>query len=163
MSNFIGGYPQITEVNGEDLLPVIQDGELKNATRNNILGYSSLVLTATQDGTDPLVSNILQNTTGETIPVWVRNASPIYYTIDLSGISGTIYINGLETSFDDNTAFSKDIYDNTGTFQGRVVISLVGTTLFFSCSNSTNTLDDFSDIAGSDTIIYFPEIRFYPA
>jgi hypothetical protein len=128
----------------------------------DILGYSSLVITATQTGTSPLVSNILQNTTEVVIPAWVRNDSPIYYTIDLSGISGTIYINGLETSFNDNMALSKDIYDSGGTFLGRTVISLIGTTLFFSCVDDTNTLVDFSTIASSDTVIYFPEIRFYP-
>jgi hypothetical protein len=39
MSNFIGGYPQITEVGGDDLLPVIQGGELKNAKVNDVRGY----------------------------------------------------------------------------------------------------------------------------
>jgi hypothetical protein len=79
MSNFIGGYPQITEVGGGDLLPVIQGGELKNATRNSVLGYSSLMARFTQAGTSNPVLTTLLNTTAHTFS-FVRGGVGYYET-----------------------------------------------------------------------------------
>jgi hypothetical protein len=77
MSNFIGGYPQITEVGGDDLLPVIQGGELKNATKNNLIGYAGYVIRFAQSGTDTPAITEFQNETGETLS-WTRQAVGSY-------------------------------------------------------------------------------------
>lgn len=148
--------------NGED------DYTTSQIAKEDILvalkGYASLVLSFTQSGSDAPVSSVVTNETGAVVPVWSRNASPVYYQLDLSSISGTIFLLGLFIDFSDSFALSQDIYDVNGIFKGRTVIHLSGVdnkTLTAAFTNDSNTLSDFSAIVGSDTSVFLPEIRFY--
>jgi hypothetical protein len=83
MSNFIGGYPQITEVGGEDLLPVIQGGELKNATKTNVRGYKVYSALLNQTGTSAPTITVLEDTISVTVTPSYEGLG--YYSLTFTG------------------------------------------------------------------------------
>jgi hypothetical protein len=116
MSNFIGGYPQITEVGGDDLLPVIQDGELKNATRNSVLGYKTFLAYFTQSGTDAPIIDEIYNDTGRTFtPAYLSAGN---YEVDISG--DNLLLNKIQFiltgNADQRRVFTIDVGNNQSIF-----------------------------------------------
>ena len=159
MSNiFIGSYPQITEVGGEDLLPVIQGGELKNATRNSVLGYASYIARFAQSGTSAPTTTELLNTTGLTIN-WIRHqigsyrfAIPAGFTVHVSGVG----------DFDSRTT-GMPILAFDGTIHGYIVMYNSGSFIYLQCYNNEDSVRiDYSTLMGTTTFD-LPEIKFFPA
>jgi hypothetical protein len=157
MSNFIGGYPQITEVGGEDLLPVIQDGELKNATRNSVLGYASYIPKFTQTSTDNPITVAIQNTTGETFS-WVRTGVGQYNTDIPTGV--VVYCPFI-SDYQQGATVQK-VISGAGVESGSIVMYYDNTNIYLECYDMAGDYIEYSTLLGI-TIITLPEFKFFPA
>jgi hypothetical protein len=171
MSNiFIGSYPQITEVGGDDLLPVIQGGELKNATKNNVLGYRSFIAKFKQDDEDAITQTTFLNTTGTAIPTinyyFDEETTPPYYEIEFNG-EFNVHIDNM-TSYDNSKNTFLPIYRSfdigfelVGYFTIAQYLSDGNTYVYFYFFDTLGDPVSFYDIMGANDEYYLPEIKLF--
>jgi hypothetical protein len=170
MSNiFIGSYPQITEVGGDDLLPVIQGGELKNATKNNVLGYRSFIAKFKQDDEDAITQTTFLNTTGTASPsIYYVSGVGAYFEVEFTG-EFNVHIDNMNT-FAESKNTLIPIYGSLGSeassLIGHFSVSFYldgGNTYvywyFFDATGETS--GSYYDLMGQDNEYFLPEIKLF--
>ena len=142
-----------TEVNPSGLRGLQQ--ELKNATRNSVLGYASYIPRFAQSGTSAPTTTEFLNTTGASI-TWVRGSAGFYYA-------------ELPVGFNYYIPYS------FGKWGGRIILSdtdhycmyyIEDNFVYFETYNSSDANVDLSSIIGTSpygNYIDLPEIKFFPA
>jgi hypothetical protein len=168
MSNFIGGYPQITEVDGDDLLPVIQGGELKNATKNNVLGYRSFIAKFKQDDEDAITQTTFLNTTGTASPtIYFVSGAGAYFEVEFTG-EFDVHIDNMTSFLGDNTVIP--IYGSLGSETSALIghfsighyLSGGNTLVYWYFYDATGeTSGNYYDLMGGDSEYFLPEIKLF--
>jgi hypothetical protein len=156
MSNFIGGYPQITEVGGDDLLPVIQDGELKNVKSKDLTPLQMKIGLSQTGTSNPTVTTFFNNT-GETLE-FIRFSEGYYYTI-LPESMYDLFIENLYTKEPFATTGSTNIVVNGRFITFFLELDSGDRLLSINCFQSDGTTpEELVDIITSTGILFLPTI-----